>query len=137
MRRCDGPTEMLQRSTSAFAIIVAFALAGCATAQPVRALRIATASTSHTLCSGLYLSGRDPMQTYLEEMRPEPGMGLINWGLRYRLDRERREVTATFAGAFDARAVYRDGLGCLVVHGDLPADAVPNTEPGSVPLGDF
>jgi len=128
---------MLQRSTSVFAILVALALAGCATAQPARALRIATASTSHTLCSGLFVSGRDPAQTYLEEMRPESGMGLIDWGLRYRVDREGREVTATFAGAFDARAVYRDGLGCLVVHGDLPVDAAPSTELGAVPLDDF
>ena len=64
-------------------------------------------------------------------------MGLINLGLRYRVDRERREVTATFAGAFHARAVYRDGLGCLVVYGELPADAVPSTEPESAPLDDF
>ena len=137
VRLLSGHARAFQRSAIVFAIIAAVALAGCAVGQPARALRIATASTSHTLCSGLFVSGRDPAQTYLEEMRPEPGMGLIDWGLRYRVDRERREVTATFAGAFDARAVYRDGFGCLVVHGDLPADAAPSTEPESALLHDF
>jgi hypothetical protein len=96
VRLLSGHARAFQRSAIVFAIIAAVALAGCAVGQPARALRIATASTSHTLCSGLFVSGRDSAQTYLEEMRPEPGMGLIDWGLRYRVDRERREVTAMF-----------------------------------------
>jgi CubicO group peptidase (beta-lactamase class C family) len=33
--------------------------------------------------------------------------------------------------------VYRGDLGCLVVHGNLPADATPSLEPESCPLDDF
>ncbi|HJV60575.1 MAG TPA: serine hydrolase [Albitalea sp.] len=128
------------RATTAAALgllVSILALVGCATDQPARAIRVATASTSHTLCSGLFISGRDPERTYREEMRPEHGMGLIDWGLRYRVDRARREVTTTFVDRFEARAVYREGLGCVVVHGELadesaPADALPPPAPGTL-----
>ena len=52
-------------------------------------------------------------------------MRWLDWALRYRVDRTRREVHATVAGAFGARAVFREGLGCLLVHGD---GAVPEAE---------
>jgi len=50
-------------------------------------------------------------------------MGLVNWAVRYDVDTARTQVSATVAGAFLSRAVYRDGLGCIVVHGEEPADS--------------
>jgi CubicO group peptidase (beta-lactamase class C family) len=124
----DKQSQAARGSTSAHAaarlalLAGALALAGCASVQPGRAIHIATASTSHTVCSGVFVSGRDPDEIYREEVRPAPGMVLIDWALRYRLDRERREVKTWVAGLFEAHAVYRDGLGCLVVHGEMPPD---------------
>jgi CubicO group peptidase (beta-lactamase class C family) len=40
--------------------------------------------------------------------------------LRYEVDPLRREVRSTLAGAFESRAVFREGSGCLVLHGDEP-----------------
>ena len=51
-----------------------------------------------------FVSGVDPDASYLEEVRPERGIGLIAWGLHYRIDRDRREVVADFAGTSVNRA---------------------------------
>jgi hypothetical protein len=96
------------------------ALTGCADVQPFTAAHIASGSTSHALCSGLFLSGRDPDATYREEMRPDGGMVLVDWALRYDVDRARREVTTTIAGGFHSRAIYREGYGCLLLRGEAP-----------------
>lgn len=100
------------------------ALAGCSSIGPGRGLKVATASVSQVLCSAVFVSGRDVDQAYREEMRPQGGMWLVDWGLRYELDRPRREVRTTAFGAFPSRAVYRDGMGCLLDHGRIPP-AVP------------
>jgi len=86
-------------------------------------LRVATGLVSHTVCSETFVSGLDPNQVYAESIKPRPGMSLINWAVRDDVDRARKEVTTTVAGAFESHAVYRNELGCLVVHGEEPADA--------------
>jgi CubicO group peptidase (beta-lactamase class C family) len=107
--------------------LAALAIAGCASVQPGRAIDIATASTSHLLCSAVFVSGRDPAQAYHEEMLPETGMGLLDVGLRYDVDPVHRQVRTRFAGGFENVAQYRDGLGCTELHGQAlsPAAAAP------------
>ncbi len=78
-------------------------------------LRIATGSVSHSLCMTTFVSGLDPDLMYVEEQLPM--MRSIGWTLHYDVDRVRREVRTTIAGAFVARAVFREGLGCLLVRG--------------------
>jgi CubicO group peptidase (beta-lactamase class C family) len=124
--------RVLRRAAAAAVLL---ALSACAELQPARAIRIATGSTSHALCSGLFISGRDPQQTWLEEMRPQPGMGLIAWGMRFDVDRGRREVRTSFAGLAESRAVYRDALGCVVVRGVEPP-AVPLDEARTPPAAE-
>jgi hypothetical protein len=104
------------------AVLAAFALllVGCSPARLDRALDVATGLISHTLCSAVFVSGLDADRTYAESLAPRPGMGLINWAVRYDVDTERREVRASVGGAFANRAVYRDGFGCVVVHGFPP-----------------
>jgi CubicO group peptidase (beta-lactamase class C family) len=121
---------MNPRSSRRRIAVLAFTLTvgGCANISPGPSIRIASASTSHLLCSAVFVSGRDADEAFQEEMRPEAGMGWIAWALRYAVDREHREVTTTIAGAFESRAIYRDGLGCLVVHGDVPDDAAASRE---------
>jgi len=69
------------------------------------------------------VSGLDPDQAYSESLKPRPGMSLVNWAVRYDVDTARTQVSATVADAFLSRAVYRDGLGCIVIHGEEPADS--------------
>jgi CubicO group peptidase (beta-lactamase class C family) len=78
--------------------------------------RTATNSVSRSLCGAAFVSYVDPDRLFREEQLPN--MRSIGWALRYHVDSRQREVRTTVLGAFGARAVYRDGLGCLLVHGD-------------------
>lgn len=96
-----------------------------------RVLQVASGLVSHTLCSAVFVCGLEPHQIFRESMRPRRGMSLIAWALRYRIDYVRREVRTTVAGCCASRAVYRDGLGCVLVWG-APAGAA--TEPMATAL---
>lgn len=103
--------------------------------RPERALYIASGIVSHTLCSGLFVSGLNPERLFAEAMRPRRGMGLLAWALRYQVDPVGCEVVTTILGRFRTRAVYRDGLGCLLVQGEEPAELPP--EPYTPPVAPF
>lgn len=115
-------------------------VAGCALVRPDRAIRVATNAISHTLCSEVFLAGRDSGTTYDQVLRPEPGIRLSDLALRYTIDTGRREVRTTFARLFEARALYREGVGCVSLHGSAPgddsaADAIPaQRAPSSIAL---
>ena len=85
-------------------LLVAAALATHADRAP----RVATALVSHTLCSETFLSGLDPDQVYSETFRAFPGIRWIDWALRYKVDRARREVSATLLGALVRRGARSD-----------------------------
>jgi hypothetical protein len=76
----------------------------------------ATGSVSRSLCAAAFVSRVDPQQTFREEQLPL--MRSIGWAVHYEVDRARREVRTSVFGDFTARAVYREGLGCLLVLGD-------------------
>ena len=67
-------------------------LSGCADSAPARALRIASASTSMTLCTAAFVSGMNPDLAWRDEVRGEPGMGWVSWALHYDVDRDHQEV---------------------------------------------
>jgi hypothetical protein len=114
--------------TSASLLVVGVCLTGCSTVRPDGALRVATGFVSHTLCSETFVSGLAPGQVYAETLQPYPGFRWVAWAFRYTIDSNRREVRTTLAGAFESRAVYREGLGCFVVHGADPVDdALPES----------
>ena len=76
---------------------------------------------SHTLCSGVFVSGLDPDRLFDEALKPNPGLRRLSKRLTYEIDRTRRQVVVTWAGGFMSRAVYRDGLGCILVRDGEPA----------------
>ena len=92
-------------------------------------IRVGTAVVSKTLCSGAFVSGVDPDMLFAEAVKPIPGQTLLAKHLRYNVDRGRHEVTATWRGMFESRAVYYDGFGCMLVH----RDGSQNVQLGTVP----
>lgn len=101
-----------------------------------RGIRVGTAVVSQILCSGVFVSGLDPDLLYAEAVKPIPGQTALSKQLRYIVDRPGRQVIVTWAGVVRGRAVYRDGLGCMLVHGDqakeageLPGSAIALSSP--------
>lgn len=120
--------------------VAAGTLAGCSNLSPGHGLKVATAGVSQVLCSAVFISGRDIDQAFREEMQPQGGMWLIDWAMRYELDRSQREVRTTVGGGFfpglASRSVYRDGMGCLLDNGRIPPALAPGLAaqgPASLP----
>jgi hypothetical protein len=90
-------------------------------------IRVGTAVVSQTLCSAVFVSGLDADREYAEAIKPNPGQTRLAKRLRYLVDREKQEVTATWAGRFESRSIYRAGFGCTLVHGSSgPAEPFSN-----------
>src|SRR5882757_4043224 len=104
------------------ALVLAAVVAGFFLTHTDRLLDIASGATSQNICSKTFISGQSPDEVYTQDMRPEGGMGLIDWALRYDVDRERKEVRTTVFGMFASRSVYREDLGCVLVHDVAPVD---------------
>ena len=121
-----------QLSTLLVFAIVASSLAGCGSLRPDRALAVAPNLVSHQLCSAAFVAGLDPDTYYREALVPD--LAMFEPFVHYDIDRTHREVTATFAGGFKSRAVYRGDEGCLVVQGPVrePASA-PSLAPSLLP----
>ncbi|WP_426700227.1 serine hydrolase domain-containing protein [Rhodanobacter sp. Col0626] len=96
-------------------------------------IRTATNSASHSLCASAFLARIDPDRTFGEEQLPL--MGAVGRAIHYDVDRRRREVRTTFLGGFAARAVFRDGLGCLLAHGDGPVPEAAGFQPDVIAGG--
>lgn len=97
--------------------------------RPDRALRTATGMAAHDLCSETFVAGIDPAKTWEASIVPRPGVDWLAWGLRHRVDRDRREAGASFLWLVPSRAVFRPQWGCVLVHGDERIDdlAAPST----------
>ena len=57
--------------------------------RPDRAIRVATGFVAHTVCSKTFVSGLDPQTVFAETVDRE-GIRRLRWGLRYHLDRAKR-----------------------------------------------
>jgi CubicO group peptidase (beta-lactamase class C family) len=93
--------------------------------------KVATGFVANILCSETFVSGLDPDRTFSETTAAMPGANLISWAMNYHVDRLRKDVTVTLLGLGRAHAVYREGAGCYLDHGDaaatiaLPAEGKP------------
>ena len=102
--------------------------------QPGLSIQIASGATSQYICTKTFVSGLKPEDIYAHDVRPEPGMGLIDWALRFDVDPVRRGVRTTVFGLFESRSVYREGFGCVLVHGGAtPIELVPTTGSDDLP----
>jgi hypothetical protein len=105
-----------------------FLLGGCDSLD--RAAHTATGFASHQLCSAVFVSKVDPDAFYRDAIAPTGGP--VKSLFSRRIDRERGEVTARFAGLVESRAIYRGAEGCLVEAGAPPANP-PATLPPAAP----
>src|SRR5215213_11169654 len=91
--------------------------------------KVATGFVAKILCSETFVSGQQPDRIFRETTAAMPGVSLITWAMNYQVDRARKEITVTLLGFGRSHAVYREGLGCYLVHGKTVADiAVPSTD---------
>jgi CubicO group peptidase (beta-lactamase class C family) len=74
-------------------------------------LSLAAAHKAKVLCSGVFVSGRDPADILAQDLA-----GVPSW-IAFGVDREGQAVDAWFGGAARQRAVYRPGLGCTLLAG--------------------
>jgi hypothetical protein len=91
---------------------------------------VATGFVAGILCSATFVSGLDPTTVFSDMTAAMPGAALISWAMNYKVDRAHKDVTVTLFGLGRSHAVYREGLGCHLDHGD--ADLAPVPAEGSV-----
>src|SRR5437764_1300510 len=101
------------------------------------AIHVATGIVSHNVCSKTFVSGLEP-QTVFSETTERDGLRRLRRLLRFQVDRTTRTVDASAAGMLDSRAVFHEGLGCVLLHGsrepyilrsDIEALKVPKSPP--------
>ncbi|MGB8398962.1 serine hydrolase domain-containing protein, partial [Bradyrhizobium sp.] len=90
------------------------------------------------VCAKALVSGLDP-QTAYSETAERDGIRSLRAVLNYRFDRAAKAVDASVAGLFGSRAVFHDGLGCVLRHGSkepylLKSDVDALKLPKSPPL---
>jgi len=120
------------------AALVAAAIAlACVYIRPDRALRVATGAVAHNVCSKAFVSGLDPATVFAETMESD-GLRRLRRVLSFQIDRTSGTVVASIGGLFASRALFHDGLGCVLRHGpqepyllrsDIAALKTPKTPP--------
>jgi len=118
MRPDTGKTRLFRKTILIGPAVVLVCAGGWFLHREGRGIQVGTAVVSKTLCSGVFVSGLDPDVLYAEAVKPIPGQKLLAKHLRYNVDKCARQVTTTWWRAFESRAVYHDGFGCMLVHGE-------------------
>ena len=80
---------------------------------------IGSGYVSKYLCSSTFISHRDPDVVFREDVVPVNPLAPF---FDYRIDREKKLVTADAHGLFGLTAIYREGCGCSLVIGTTEAD---------------
>jgi hypothetical protein len=119
-------------------LVLAVPVALCIAYRPDRAIRVATGVVAHNICIKTFVSRQDP-QTAFAEFMERPAIRQLRTVMRYQVDRAARTVDASAAGLLGSRAVFHDGLGCVVLRESkepyLPrSDIEALKEPKSPPL---
>jgi CubicO group peptidase (beta-lactamase class C family) len=83
--------------------------------------KVATGFVADILCSSTFVSRLDPDRVFSETVDAMPGVNWISWALHADVNRTKRDVTVTMLGLGRSHAIYRDGYGCTLDHGDAIA----------------
>jgi CubicO group peptidase (beta-lactamase class C family) len=79
-----------------------------------QALPVGAAYTAKYLCSSTFISKRNPQVVFQEDVAPiNPLLKPVDW----RVNREKKSVSADYLGFFATTAIYREGCGCSLVLG--------------------
>jgi CubicO group peptidase (beta-lactamase class C family) len=99
-------------------------------AEPPDVIRIAANYAAKTVCSNMFIAGRNPLEVLAADVQA-PGHPLLKF-MRVKVDRQRGVVRAGLLGFIGGGlAVARPGVGCAVVHdGRLETEQAV----GSVPV---
>src|SRR5882672_2985855 len=98
------------------ALVLTVLTAATISYRPDRAIRVATGVVAHNVCSKTFVSGLDP-QTVFSETTERDGLRRLRRLLRFHVDRTAMTVDASAAGVLGSRAVFHEGLGCVLLHG--------------------
>jgi len=82
-------------------------------------LSIGAGYQAKILCSAVFVSKRDPKTVLGEDIAIHPLMHFV----RSRIDRDKKDVVSSTIGLFEARAVYLDKLGAVLLSG-VPEETV-------------
>ncbi|WP_158813329.1 serine hydrolase [Methylocapsa sp. S129] len=105
------------------------------TLRPDRLARVAAGLAAHSLCSAVFVQGIEPSAADREMVRPLLGFA---WRLiDDRIDRERRSVTASFAGVLSARADFTAGYGCRLDYSSNEPPPPPLAPGAATPVDGF
>ena len=80
--------------------------------RPDRALNIAMASASETLCSGVFVSHLEEKRVFAESVASQPGLRPVLRGMKTVIDGN--TVTVRWHGGFEAKTTYYPGYGCAL-----------------------
>ena len=77
-------------------------------------LPISTGHTAKTVCSNVFISGRDAQDVFTEDIAPLHFLFAIT---DFKVDPDEKSVSADAFGFAERKAIYRDGCGCTIVNG--------------------
>ena len=108
------PWKGILVAAAAISLVVLTGL--CVHFRPDSAIRLATGSVAHIICSKSFVSKLEPQTVFAETME-RPGFRRLRHVMTFVIDRPSQSVEASTLGLFGGRASFHDGLGCIEQHG--------------------
>ena len=93
-------------------------------------LPISTGHTAKTVCSNVFISGRDAQDVFKEDIAPLHFLFAIT---DFKVDPDEKSVSADAFGFAERKAIYRQGYGCTIVNG-LTEDELRQQKIGDIKL---
>ena len=91
-------------------------------------LPIGTGHTAKTICSNVFISGRDAENVFKEDIAPVHFLFALT---DFNVDPDAKSVSADSFGFAERKAIYREGCGCTIVNG-LTEDELRQQKLGDV-----